>query len=192
MALSSNPRGGLYPAHDDRLDPIVGGAGGDFLPERLLPDLPIRRGRWQTRLRFYRWWRQSPYRASFCHDRPCRMSDDPPIHRFQLEGRLAGAVVHGKLVYLAGQVAEDPTLDAEAQTADVLRQIDALLTQAGTDKSRLLSCQIYLSDIRDIAAMNCAWDRWLDAANPPARATVEAKLVDPRWKVEITGIAALP
>jgi enamine deaminase RidA (YjgF/YER057c/UK114 family) len=114
------------------------------------------------------------------------------IRRLQPEGRLSGAVLHGKLVYLAGQVAEDPSLDAEGQTEDVLRQIDALLAKAGTDKSRLLSCQIYLADIRDISDMNVAWDRWLDAANPPARATVEAKLVDPRWKVEITAIAALP
>jgi enamine deaminase RidA (YjgF/YER057c/UK114 family) len=101
-------------------------------------------------------------------------------------------VAHGKLVYLAGQVADDASLDAEGQTADILRQIDALLSEAGTDKSRLISCQIFLSDIRDVDGMNRAWDAWLDRANPPARATVEAKLVDPRWRVEITGIAALP
>jgi enamine deaminase RidA (YjgF/YER057c/UK114 family) len=114
------------------------------------------------------------------------------IKRLQPEGRLAGAVVHGNTVYLAGQVADDPSLDAEGQTADILRQIDALLAEAGTDKSRLLSCQIFLKDIRDVDGMNRAWDAWLDRANPPARATVEAKLVDPRWAVEITGIAALP
>lgn len=114
------------------------------------------------------------------------------IRRLRPEGRLAGAVVHGNLVYLAGQVAEDPMLDTERQTEDVLRQIDSLLAEAGTDKTRLLSCQIFLADIRDISDMNLAWDRWLDVANPPARATVEAKLVDPRWKVEITAIAALP
>jgi enamine deaminase RidA (YjgF/YER057c/UK114 family) len=67
-----------------------------------------------------------------------------------------------------------------------------LLAEAGTDKSRLLSCQVFLTDMADVAAMNRAWDAWLDRANPPARATVEAKLVDPRWRVEITGIAALP
>lgn len=114
-----------------------------------------------------------------------------PIRRLQPEGRLSGAVVHGNTVYLAGQVADDPSLDAEGQTADVLRQIDALLTEAGTDKSRLLSCQVFLADMADVAAMNRSWDAWLDRANPPARATVEAKLVDPRWRVEITGIAAL-
>jgi enamine deaminase RidA (YjgF/YER057c/UK114 family) len=114
------------------------------------------------------------------------------IRRLQPEGRLSGAVVHSNTVYLAGQVADDPSLDAEGQTADVLRQIDALLAEAGTDKSRLLSCQVFLADLADVAAMNRAWDAWLDRGNPPARATVEAKLVDPRWRVEITGIAALP
>ncbi|NVN37200.1 RidA family protein [Komagataeibacter swingsii] len=114
------------------------------------------------------------------------------IKRLQPEERLTGAVVHGHTVYLAGQVADDPTLDAEGQTADILRQVDALLAEAGTSKARLLSVQIFLSDMGDMAAMNRAWDAWLDPAAKPARATVEARLADPRWKVEITGIAALP
>ena len=114
-----------------------------------------------------------------------------PIRRLQSEARLSGAVVHGNTVYLAGQVADDPSLDAEGQTADILRQIDALLAEAGTDKSRLLSCQVFLADMADVAAMNRAWDAWLDQGNKPARATVAAKLVDPRWRVEITAIAAL-
>ncbi|MBN8901525.1 MAG: hypothetical protein BGO51_21055 [Rhodospirillales bacterium 69-11] len=113
------------------------------------------------------------------------------IRRLQPEGRLSGAVVHGNTVYLAGQVADDPTQDTEAQTADILRQIDALLAEAGTDKSKLLSAQVFLVDIADAPAMNRAWDAWLDTANPPARATVQAHLVDPRWRVEITAIAAL-
>jgi enamine deaminase RidA (YjgF/YER057c/UK114 family) len=82
--------------------------------------------------------------------------------------------------------------DAEVPTADVLRQIDARLAEVGTDKSRLLSCQVFLADTADVAAMNRAWDVWLGRTNPPARATVEAKLVDPRWRVEITAITALP
>jgi enamine deaminase RidA (YjgF/YER057c/UK114 family) len=114
------------------------------------------------------------------------------IRRLQPHGRLSGAVIHGNTVYLAGQVADDPTQNTEAQTADVLRQIDALLAEAGTDKSHLLFCQVFLADIADIAAMNRAWDAWYDRANPPGRATVEAKLVDPKWRVEITGLAALP
>ena len=115
-----------------------------------------------------------------------------PIQRLDPEDRLSGAVVHDKTVYLAGQVADDADLDAEGQTADILRQIDALLAKAGTHKSRLLSCQVFLRDIRDVDGMNRAWDAWLDRANKPARATVEAKLVDPSWRVEITAVAALP
>jgi enamine deaminase RidA (YjgF/YER057c/UK114 family) len=114
------------------------------------------------------------------------------IRRLQQEGRLSGAVVHDKLVFLAGQVTDRPELGAEGQTADILRQIDALLAEAGTDKSHLLSCQVFLAEMADVGAMNRAWDAWLDTSNPPARATVEARLVDPRWKVEITAIAALP
>src|SRR6478735_6789589 len=99
-----------------------------------------------------------------------------PIRRLQPERRLSGAVVHGNTVYLAGQVADylagqvadDTSLDAEGQTADILRQIDTLLAEAGTDKSRLLSCQVFLADMADVAAMNRAWDAWLDRANPPA------------------------
>ncbi len=114
------------------------------------------------------------------------------IQRLAEEQRLSGAVVHGGLVWLAGQVADDTGLDAEGQTADVLRQVDALLGQAGTDKSRLLSVTVVLADIRDALAMNRAWDRWLDPSAKPARMTIQAPLVDPAWRVEITGVAALP
>src|SRR5918993_3886488 len=99
---------------------------------------------------------------------------DMMIRRLQPEGRLSGAVAHGKLVYLAGQVADDASLDAEGQTADILRQIDALLAEAGTDKSRLLSATVVLADIADAPAMNRAWDRWLDPASKPARMTIQA------------------
>lgn len=114
------------------------------------------------------------------------------IQRLQSEGRLSGAVVHGGTVYLAGQVADDPSLDAEGQTRDILRQVDALLAEAGTNKAHLLQVHIFLADMADFAAMNRAWDAWLDRANPPARATVQARLADPAWRVEITAIAALP
>jgi enamine deaminase RidA (YjgF/YER057c/UK114 family) len=114
------------------------------------------------------------------------------IRRIAEEARLSGAVVAGGLVWLAGQVADDPTADAEAQTADILRQVDTLLAEAGTDKRALLSVTVVLADIADAPAMNRAWDAWLDAGHKPARMTVEAPLVDPRWKVEITGVAVAP
>ena len=115
------------------------------------------------------------------------------IQRIKPGARMSGAVVHGDTVYLAGQVA-DKTAGGSVteQTREILSIIDGLLAEAGTDKSRLLSCQVFLKDIRDVDGMNRAWDAWLDRSNPPARATVEAKLVDPRWAVEITAIAALP
>jgi len=114
------------------------------------------------------------------------------IARLAPEGRLSGAVVHNMTVYLAGQVPDDTAGDAEAQTADVLRQVDALLRQAGTSKAHLLTVQVFLADMADYPAMNRAWDAWLDPAHKPARLTVQARLADPAWRVEISGIAALP
>ena len=114
------------------------------------------------------------------------------IRRLAEEQRLSGAVVAGGMVWLAGQVADDASLDAEGQTADILRQIDALLAEAGTDKRALVSVTVVLADIRDAPAMNRAWDAWLDPAHKPARMTIEAPLVDPAWKVEITGVALAP
>ncbi|WP_458097268.1 RidA family protein [Roseomonas sp. WA12] len=111
------------------------------------------------------------------------------IRRLAEEERLSGAVVAGGFVFLAGQVADDATLDAEGQTADILAQIDALLAEAGTDKRALLQVQIVLADIADAPAMNRAWDAWLDRSAKPARMTIQAPLVNPAWKVEITGIA---
>jgi enamine deaminase RidA (YjgF/YER057c/UK114 family) len=114
------------------------------------------------------------------------------ITRLSPEERLSGAVIGGGLIWLAGQVADDAGLDAEGQTADILKQIDALLAEAGTDKRALLSVTVILADIRDAPAMNRAWDRWLDQAHKPARMTIEAALVDPNWRVEITGVALAP
>ena len=113
------------------------------------------------------------------------------IVRIGAEQRLAGAVVHGGLVYLAGHVAHDATADTREQTRQVLEAIDAHLAEAGTDKSRLLTVQIWLADISTFPEMNAAWDSWVDGANLPARATVEARLASPGWRVEIAGIAAL-
>ena len=114
------------------------------------------------------------------------------IQRLAGEQRLSGAVVHAGTVYLAGQVADDVSLDAEGQAADILRQIDALLRQAGTSKEYLLSVQVFLADLADFDGLNRAWDAWLDPRHKPARATVQARLANPAWRVEITGVASLP
>lgn len=114
------------------------------------------------------------------------------IERLGAGKRMSEAVVFNQVVYLAGQVPQDGTLDIGGQTRQVLDAIDALLGQAGTDKSRLLTAQIFLADIADFQGMNAVWDAWVAPGNPPARATVQAKLADPSFKVEIVVTAALP
>lgn len=113
------------------------------------------------------------------------------ITRYQPGKRLAAAVKHNNTLYLAGQVATNATASVEDQTADILAQIDGLLKDAGTDKSKLLMVNIYLPNMADFAAMNVAYDAWVDKGNLPARATVEARLADPNLRVEISAIAAL-
>jgi enamine deaminase RidA (YjgF/YER057c/UK114 family) len=112
------------------------------------------------------------------------------IERIDPGARLSEAVGFGNLVFLAGHVSELAEGTVAEQTADILVQLDATLAKAGTSRSRLLSVQIWLADIATWAEMNTAWDAWVDKANLPARATVEAKLADPRYKVEIAGVAA--
>jgi enamine deaminase RidA (YjgF/YER057c/UK114 family) len=105
---------------------------------------------------------------------------------------LSQAVVHGNTVYLAGQVAQNaPGGTVAEQTTDILDRIDALLRQAGSDKSKLLSANIWLSDIGDFAEMNGAWDAWVVAGSTPCRACVESKLASPKFNVEIMVTAAL-
>ena len=112
------------------------------------------------------------------------------IQRFQVGPRMSQAVVHNDIVYLAGQVATDTTADVKGQTQQILRQIDELLALAGSDKGKLLSATVYLADMAHFGAMNKAWEAWVDPANPPARATVEARLAAPDYRVEIAAIAA--
>jgi enamine deaminase RidA (YjgF/YER057c/UK114 family) len=112
------------------------------------------------------------------------------IQRLHLGARMSQAVIHGDTVYLAGQVAADPTKDVPGQTREVLDAIDRLLAEAGTDKTRILSATIYLADIDTFAQMNSVWDAWVPRGHTPARATVEAKLAAPAYKVEIQVIAA--
>jgi enamine deaminase RidA (YjgF/YER057c/UK114 family) len=112
------------------------------------------------------------------------------IQRIDPGQRLSEAVTYGDLVFLAGHVGGDPSAGVTEQTRDILRQIDGHLAAAGTDRSKLLSVQIWLADIATFAEMNAAWDEWVDKENLPARATVEARLASPDYKVEIAGIAA--
>ena len=114
------------------------------------------------------------------------------IQRFDVGGRMSEMAVHGSTVYLAGQVAADAGQDIRGQTRQVLAAIDALLARAGTDKRRILLAQIFLADIGDFAGMNAVWDEWVVAGNTPPRATVQATLARPQWKVEIVVTAALP
>ncbi|MBI3149478.1 MAG: RidA family protein [Betaproteobacteria bacterium] len=112
------------------------------------------------------------------------------IHRHHVGARLSEMVVYNQTIYLAGQIADDPAADVTSQTRQILANIDRLLEEAGSDKTRLLSCTIYLSDIHDFPAMNAAWDAWVPAGHCPARATVETRLFKPEYKVEIQAIAA--
>jgi enamine deaminase RidA (YjgF/YER057c/UK114 family) len=114
-----------------------------------------------------------------------------PIQRIQPGKRMSQAVVHGDTVYLAGQVANDkPGASVAEQTRNILERIDALLAQAGTDKTKLLSATIWLADMRGFEEMNGVWDAWVAEGCAPARATVEAKLATPAYTVEIGVIAA--
>ena len=113
------------------------------------------------------------------------------INRINPGPRMSAAVVHANTVYLAGQVADDSSADVKGQTEQILATIDKLLATAGSDKTKILSATIYLADIKTFAQMNAAWDSWVPAGNTPARATVEAKLALPEFKVEIVVIAAL-
>lgn len=112
------------------------------------------------------------------------------IQRHHVGKRLSEMVVHHGTVYLAGQVAADMTKDIIGQTEEVLASIDRLLGEAGSDKSKILSAQIFLPDMGDFAAMNSVWERWIPAGHTPARATLEAKLANPAYRIEIMIVAA--
>ncbi len=114
------------------------------------------------------------------------------IKRLETGPRMSQAVIHGQTVYLAGQVADDTSADVAGQTRLVLASIDRLLAAAGTDKSRILAATVYLADIATFQAMNSAWDAWVAPGHAPARATVEAALATPAYRVEIVVTAALP
>jgi enamine deaminase RidA (YjgF/YER057c/UK114 family) len=113
------------------------------------------------------------------------------IQRIQPGKRYSEAVIANGLVFLSGMVPDNLDEDATAQTTNVLAQIDALLQEIGISKSRIVDTTIYLADMADYNAMNTAWDFWVERGQAPARATVEARLANPLWKVEIKVVAAL-
>ena len=112
------------------------------------------------------------------------------VTRHNVGPRMSQAVVHGDTVYLAGQVAADPSAGVKSQTEQVLKKIDGLLASAGSSKSKLLSATVWLANMGTYDEMNAAWDAWVDPANTPARATVEARLAAPKYLVEIAIVAA--
>ena len=113
------------------------------------------------------------------------------IQRFDVGARLSEMAVHQGVAYLAGQVAADGSQDITGQTTQVLAQIDALLARAGTDKSKILMCQIFIADLADFPAMNAVWERWVAPGNAPPRATVQARLAKPEWRVGMVVTAAV-
>jgi enamine deaminase RidA (YjgF/YER057c/UK114 family) len=115
------------------------------------------------------------------------------IKRIQVGGRMSQAVVHGNVVYLAGQVCRSDAgaTTVAGQTGVILAQIDRLLAEAGTSRQNLLSANIWLKDIGTFNEMNELWDKWVTPGSTPARATVEAQLASPQFLVEIAVIAAI-
>ena len=113
------------------------------------------------------------------------------LKRFDVGARISEMAVHNGVAYLAGQVPEDATQDITGQTAQVLGAIDKLLARAGTDKRKILRAQVFIADLADFSGMNKAWEAWVPAGHAPPRATVEAKLARPEWKVEIVVTAAV-
>ena len=113
------------------------------------------------------------------------------IKRVNVAKRLSDMAVFNNVAYLAGQVADDVSQDVTGQTAQVLATIDKLLADAGTDKSRLLMAQIFVANMKEFDGMNKAWDAWVADGNAPPRATIEARLASPDYKVEIVVTAAI-
>lgn len=113
------------------------------------------------------------------------------IKRFHVGARLSEMAVHNGTVYLAGQVPETAEKDIRGQTAEVLDAIDKLLAEAGTDKSRILMAQIFITDLADFAGMNEVWDAWVTPGHTPPRATVQAQLARPGWRIEVVVTAGV-
>ena len=113
------------------------------------------------------------------------------IKRLHVGKRLSETAIHNETVYLAGQIADDTAQGIEGQTREVLGHVDRLLAEVGSDKTCILMCQIYISDMANFAGMNAVYDEWVAAGHTPPRATVEARLANPACLVEIVVTAAL-
>ena len=113
------------------------------------------------------------------------------LRRFHVGDRMSEMMIHNGTVYLAGQIAADGSQDIRGQTTQVLAAIDKLLHEAGTDKAHILRCQIFIKDLADFAAMNEVWEDWVAPGDAPPRATVQANLAKPEWKIEMVVTAAL-
>ena len=113
------------------------------------------------------------------------------LRRFHVGDRLSEMTIYNGTVYLAGQVANDASQDIRGQTEQVLAAIDKLLSEAGTARAHLLMCQIFIKDLADFPAMNEVWEDWLAPGDAPPRATVQANLAKPDWKVEMVVTAAV-
>jgi len=112
------------------------------------------------------------------------------LKRFHVGPRLSEMAIYNGTIYLAGQVPDDGTLDIEGQTAQVLGMIDKLLAEAGSSKARILMAQIFLADLADFPGMNKVWDAWVPEGNAPPRATVQALLANPAFRIEVVITAA--
>jgi enamine deaminase RidA (YjgF/YER057c/UK114 family) len=114
------------------------------------------------------------------------------IKRINVGPRMSQAVVHGNTVYLSGQVANAAAGGSVTeQTQEILGQIDALLAEAGSDKSKILSAGVFITDIGTFAEMNAVWDGWVSPGNTPCRTTIETKLAAPKYAIEISIVAAV-
>ena len=113
------------------------------------------------------------------------------IKRYVVGSRMSQAVAAGGMVHIAGQVDDARKAGIVSQTQQVLAKIDALLKEAGTDRFKLIAVNVFLPHITDFDTMNAVYDSWIDPANPPARACVEARLADPDLRVEMTAVGLL-
>ncbi len=113
------------------------------------------------------------------------------LRRFHVGDRLSEMTIHNNTVYLAGQVATDASQDIRGQMTQVLAAVDKLLHEAGTDNAHILMCQIFIRDLADFSVMNEVWEDWLAPGDAPPRATVQANLAKPEWRVELVVTAAI-